>query len=1697
MKTKSQLIILFIFLFLAPLAASTTDTYTWTGTSSTSWNNTDNWSTATVPDSESISVYIPSGTDYSPLLDMAASVLNLTIESGAELDLAGYDFTVAGTHSSSGTLILQGDESVSFENGIDTDSGTIEYTGDGTTGLLLGDTYYDLIFSDGDWDLNNTLTISNDLSITSDSSVVISEYSLNVSGDLTLTGELGSSGSTGDISVAGTSSLGGDITTNAGAITFTGALTATDSVNISTGDSSAGDILFDSTVLDDGSGYDLTIDSGTGSVSFSDEIGGTDNLNSLSITCDDTLSLPVTTLVDELTVNCLGALTQTGILSASAVTLTTDGGVTLDQSNEFSSLEITNTTGGDIEVDNELDLSITGITQVTGSDISIENSGNITLDGDLYAGTGSVTIDALGDSIYDGDGSITADTMYLQTNGSSSGFIGTSVNNIETHSSSETGTTTLSIGGGSLMSTYIDHLTGNLTVIAISLDSATVGLSLSAAEVLTLPTTSISVDDLSLISSGGALAILSGGDLTATDELILTAGDGDLSFNDLISCSGTMTLNSSANVTDGDSGYLSNFDGTTTISTGDSSAITLDHTSNDIADLTIDSSNNDVTLDYSNDTTLSSGTSQTLGSLTLSPVYSATFTLGSNLDIDGNLNLAGGTLDVDAVENYQINLAGDWENSAGTFNEQNGLVIFDGTGTISGETFYDMEIEATGTYTLEGILDIDNDLTLSSGILDVDSTNNYKLYIGNDWINSGGTFTEQSGEVEFDGADGSTSGTETFYDVTVSGSLTLGEDLDVDRDLNITGTLDVSTISYEITIVGDFSNSGTYSAQEGTVTFDGSDQTGSISAGGTGTGQDFYNLVINDGGGTASTYTLGSETLVSNDLTITDGTLDTSTYDLQVTGSTATVSSSGTLDFSSSLSGNSLDMDADLDVEGSLLGGLGTIEASGFVDFTDGSFTKDSGLFEFNASSSEDLTTNSQDLGDIEVSGSLALTDSGDFDDVTVSGTFTTDQSFSIAGDWSDSGSVTISSGTVTFDNEGDQAFTSDGDSFYSIQIGDDTNNSLMTMNNDLAVDGNLAFGTGGTSTLDFTDLTITIGGDGDFTNAQTLTSSDTSLVEFNAADDQDFTSAGFTFTDVIKSGSDTLNVIGELTISDTLTVSTGTTVDLQGYNFSIETLENDGVLELEGTQTITTMDTDSGEVEYSGSSGGTVMLDSFYDLLIDGAGTFDLTSAINVNNDLEIAGGELDVTTSNFQITIDGDWTNSDTFTAQEGRVLFNGTTTMTTTDTSPFYNVSLGTEGSGSLTTGSQMEIEGLFTIGDADTTELDLSDDTLIIEGDLDFSYLETFTSTGSTVQFDGSADQNLTSSEHSFNNITLTGGSSLTLMDSLDLDGDLTVSDGTLIDNGFTHSFAGDVDFTGGDFDSTGTIVFDGDSILTSSGETFNNVSLGTTDAGSLTTADQMSVEGVFTIGDGGTTELDLSDDTLIIAGDLDLSELDTFTSTGSTVQFDGSADQDLTSSGHTFNNVTLTGLSLTLNDDVELDGSLLVSTGTFLNNDQTVTFAGSGTITSNSSPFYDVVISGSTYNLGDNMEIDEKLTISGTFEPGDHQINYNGTAWTTTGTFDHTVSAGDDSLVEFTNEGTITISGDNTFYDFDYEIAGGTILFGEGDTQFIDHDMTVIGELDDEIILESTDSDTPTQWILEINFPESATATFQYVNIKNS
>ncbi|MBZ0167611.1 MAG: LamG domain-containing protein, partial [Candidatus Omnitrophica bacterium] len=200
------------------------------------------------------------------------------------------------------------------------------------------------------------------------------------------------------------------------------------------------------------------------------------------------------------------------------------------------------------------------------------------------------------------------------------------------------------------------------------------------------------------------------------------------------------------------------------------------------------------------------------------------YTLQTDLDIDGTLMINSGELDIGS--NRNINVAGNWMNHGGVFDEKTGTVTFDvQSGTVfvqEMQTFYHVTIDDTpgGTGTVEQYspLDINGTLIITSGTLDAGS-DNHTINLAGDWTNTG-SYLAQSGTVDFDGTDQTITGATSFFNVnkietvndntdttlnfeagtvfTLGGTLTL-QGLDNDDRINLVSTVPGTRFTFDVT----------------------------------------------------------------------------------------------------------------------------------------------------------------------------------------------------------------------------------------------------------------------------------------------------------------------------------------------------------------------------------------------------------------------------------------------------------------------------------------------------------------------------------------------------------------------------------------------------------------------------------------------------------------------------------------------------------------------------------------------------------------------------------------------------------------------------------------------------------------------------------------------------------------------------------
>ena len=802
----------------------------------------------------------------------------------------------------------------------------------------------------------------------------------------------------------------------------------------------------------------------------------------------------------------------------------------------------------------------------------------------------------------------------------------------------------------------------------------------------------------------------------------------------------------------------------------------------------------------------------------------------------------------------------------------------------------------------------------------------------------------------------------------------------------------------------------------------------------------------------------------------TEGSDITSIY--TVSGSTITTESTIELFIPSSHTyapGGTTNLQDGADINGTYTGGANAINVSGGDwDATGGSFST-SGTFTVTNSVtviSDGDAFGTVAIGDGATDGDGAFSDAADIESLTFNSTsgnagVSFSDTLNLEGDLNLTEATSFGAPTtVVLDGAGALVLDTNGNALNNLTLG---GTAAPGLEGDLDIDGDLTIASG--TTLDVGNgLNHSINVAGSWNNTGGTFTERTGTVTFDGTGSHTIADEAF-YNLTINNASGTWTTTASdnvfNTIANDLTITAGV-IDFDDDDFVIgNNFNNTGTLRLQGGQAAATftngMDTNSGTVEYDGTGSYSSLLigNTYYNLTFSGSGTFTLGANVDVNNNLVLSAGTLDVhSTNNRQVNVGGNWTDSGgTFTERSGTVVFDGSSTVTSNG-DDFNNVTIA--AGSSVTTADDMDINGTFSVTNGGGETFDISDDTVNFAGTVTLTNLDTFTVSSSTVVFDGSTT--LTSASKPFNNVTVGAGGSLTTADDLDVDGAFSVTNGggeTFNPSGDTISFAGDVNLTNLDtFTQSGTTyVFDGTTTLTSDGEILESVQLGTGSTGaSLTTADAATfgqdLSDSFSVLNGGATTLNISDDTLTIsADDINFTNLDTFTVTSSTVKFSGPNNGSLTSAGVTFNNFESNGqagATLTIQDALDVDGNLVLSAGAldvksgsdfqvnvggnwsntggaFTERSGTVVFDGSGSQTVTAETFNNLTIDNSAGSPGDSTDVDAAaVTVNGTLTVTDGQFQP-----ATSADFDGAVSIGSNGILKPDASAAITVAGDWT------------------------------------------------------------------------
>lgn len=380
-----------------------------------------------------------------------------------------------------------------------------------------------------------------------------------------------------------------------------------------------------------------------------------------------------------------------------------------------------------------------------------------------------------------------------------------------------------------------------------------------------------------------------------------------------------------------------------------------------------------------------------------------------------------------------------------------------------------------------------------------------------------------------------------------------------------------------------------------------------------------------------------------------------------------------------------------------------------------------------------------------------------------------------VGGGWTDTGAgaFTERSGTVTFDGTGT---INSNDNFYNLTV--NGSGITVTLGATLDVDNTLTL-TAGTLDVSSTSYGITVAGGWTDTGAGTFTEQ-SGTVTFDGSSGTQTLNANEAFNNVTHSGASTLQLsTNNLTVGGTFTNSAGT--------FDANALTN----------TVTGLATISG-----GTYTASTATQTFNGGLTISGGTLTGSSGtVDVNGTVTLSSGTLTAPSGTF--TVSGDWTKTGgTFTSGSNTVTFDGTSgqTLTTggTDTGSDFNNFTVNKSSGTLSLA---------------TNALDVDDTLTVSSGTFSPGSLAVTTAT-----------------------LTVSGGTFTGGAGTVDVNGAVTVSSGTLTAPSGSGSFtiSGNFTHSGGTFThNSGTVTLDGTDQTLSGATTFNGLTKTVTTARTLT------------------------------------------------------------------------------------------------------------------------------------------------------------------------------------------------------------------------------------------------------------------------
>lgn len=274
-------------------------------------------------------------------------------------------------------------------------------------------------------------------------------------------------------------------------------------------------------------------------------------------------------------------------------------------------------------------------------------------------------------------------------------------------------------------------------------------------------------------------------------------------------------------------------------------------------------------------------------------------------------------------------------------------------------------------------------------------------------------------------------------------------------------------------------------------------------------------------------------------------------------------------------------------------------------------------------------------------------------------------------------------------------------------------------------------------------------------------------------------------------------------TVTNTGTVTIGTSGTLSGSGTFMQ--GNNSVLNMNGnTFSVTGFNASAtgNTVSYGAGSAQTIRAGTYHHLSTSGNGTKTMAGAITVNGNVNIGTNTtLDVSASNYALTVKGNWNNSGDFNERFGTVTFNGSTAQTITNAAGETFNNLVMSGSGAKNMSNAITINFDFSL----STTLNTNNNNISIRGNFDNS--GTYNGGTNNVTFTHNTSL-LGSSPTTFNNVIINANATLTGHPSnFNVTGNWTNNGGFNHNNG-TVTFSGNTTIGGSSTNSFGGVIISG-------------------------------------------------------------------------------------------------------------------------------------------------------------------------------------------------------------------------------------------------------------------------------------------------